>query len=186
MQTVEQSLRNRLPAAQNVSPECRAIDAGESRVGSVGLSEAHSRARKAEQSLEQFERRINRLEWQVIRDSLTGVYNRRFLLEALDKEVARCCRYGEPIGLLVCRCGRVQAVERHLGAFGGRPGAPANRGGFGRDACGLRTFWPATAGKNLWSCPTGPSKRGIVQLAERLRKAVEQNAGARRKAARSR
>jgi diguanylate cyclase (GGDEF)-like protein len=38
---------------------------------------------------------------QAIRDPLTGLYNRRFLLEALDKEVQRCERYGSEASLVI-------------------------------------------------------------------------------------
>ena len=38
---------------------------------------------------------------QAIRDPLTGLYNRRFLFEALDKEVARTERYGNDVSLVL-------------------------------------------------------------------------------------
>jgi diguanylate cyclase (GGDEF)-like protein len=38
---------------------------------------------------------------QAIRDPLTGLYNRRFLLEALDKEVSRTERYGSEASLVI-------------------------------------------------------------------------------------
>ena len=38
---------------------------------------------------------------QAIRDPLTGLYNRRFLQEALEKEVSRCERYGGEASLVV-------------------------------------------------------------------------------------
>jgi diguanylate cyclase (GGDEF)-like protein/putative nucleotidyltransferase with HDIG domain len=38
---------------------------------------------------------------QALRDPLTGVYNRRFFFEALDKEVARRERYGSPVSLVI-------------------------------------------------------------------------------------
>ena len=38
---------------------------------------------------------------QAIRDPLTGLYNRRFLLEALEKEVQRCARYGSEASLVI-------------------------------------------------------------------------------------
>jgi len=38
---------------------------------------------------------------QAIRDPLTGLYNRRFLFEALDKEVARSERYGNEVSLVI-------------------------------------------------------------------------------------
>jgi diguanylate cyclase (GGDEF)-like protein len=38
---------------------------------------------------------------QAIRDPLTGIYNRRFLHEALEKEVSRCERYGSEASLVL-------------------------------------------------------------------------------------
>jgi diguanylate cyclase (GGDEF)-like protein len=38
---------------------------------------------------------------QAIRDPLTGLYNRRFLLEALEKEVQRCARYRSEASLVI-------------------------------------------------------------------------------------
>jgi diguanylate cyclase (GGDEF)-like protein len=38
---------------------------------------------------------------QAIRDPLTGLYNRRFLLEALEKEVQRSARYGSEASLVI-------------------------------------------------------------------------------------
>jgi len=41
------------------------------------------------------------LQEQAIRDPLTGVFNRRFFAEALDKEVARAAREGAPISVVI-------------------------------------------------------------------------------------
>jgi diguanylate cyclase (GGDEF)-like protein len=41
------------------------------------------------------------LQEQAIRDPLTGVFNRRFFAEALDKEVARAAREGNPFSVVI-------------------------------------------------------------------------------------
>jgi diguanylate cyclase (GGDEF)-like protein len=37
----------------------------------------------------------------MIIDALTGAYNKRYFLEFLDKEIARCARYGRPLSLVL-------------------------------------------------------------------------------------
>ncbi|MBS0482580.1 MAG: diguanylate cyclase [Proteobacteria bacterium] len=39
---------------------------------------------------------------QTIRDPLTGLYNRRYMEEALSTEIARCARSGTPLALVMC------------------------------------------------------------------------------------
>jgi diguanylate cyclase (GGDEF)-like protein len=56
--------------------------------GQVGLSIANIRLREA-------------LRTQSIRDALTGLYNRRYLEETLDREVRRAGRAGQSLGLLM-------------------------------------------------------------------------------------
>jgi diguanylate cyclase (GGDEF)-like protein/putative nucleotidyltransferase with HDIG domain len=48
---------------------------------------------------------------QAIRDPLTGLYNRRFLFEALDKEVARSERYGNDVSLVVLDVDDFKAIN---------------------------------------------------------------------------
>jgi diguanylate cyclase (GGDEF)-like protein/PAS domain S-box-containing protein len=56
--------------------------------GQVGLSVANIRLREA-------------LRTQSIRDSLTGLYNRRYLTEMLDRETRRAIRSEQPLGVLI-------------------------------------------------------------------------------------
>jgi diguanylate cyclase (GGDEF)-like protein len=56
--------------------------------GQVGLSIANIRLREA-------------LRTQSVRDALTGLYNRRYLEEVLDREVRRAGRAGQSLGLLM-------------------------------------------------------------------------------------
>lgn len=51
--------------------------------------------------LEKIESLQTKLEEQAIRDPLTGAFNRRFFAEALDKEVARAAREGNPISVII-------------------------------------------------------------------------------------
>jgi diguanylate cyclase (GGDEF)-like protein len=48
---------------------------------------------------------------QAIRDPLTGLYNRRFLSEALEKEVSRCERYGSESSLVILDLDDFKAIN---------------------------------------------------------------------------
>jgi diguanylate cyclase (GGDEF)-like protein len=55
--------------------------------------------KKLTRHIEEIKKQRLRLEDQAIRDSLTGLYNRRHLDKALDRELTRAKRYGFPISL---------------------------------------------------------------------------------------
>ena len=52
---------------------------------------------------------------QATRDPLTGVYNRRFFYEALEKEVRRTERYGSPVSMVVFDIDDFKAINDTLG-----------------------------------------------------------------------
>ncbi len=52
---------------------------------------------------------------QAIRDPLTGVYNRRFLFEAFEKEVRRSERYGSDVSLVLFDVDNFKAINDTLG-----------------------------------------------------------------------
>ena len=52
------------------------------------------------EQLTQIEQLQEKLREQAIRDSLTGVFNRRYLAEALDQEIARAKRKGYPVSII--------------------------------------------------------------------------------------
>ena len=56
---------------------------------------------------------------QAIRDPLTGLYNRRFLFEALDKEVARTERYGNDVSLVLFDVDDFKAINDDHGHAAG-------------------------------------------------------------------
>jgi len=56
--------------------------------------------RSLQEQLTQIELLQEKLREQAIRDSLTGVFNRRYLAETLDQEVARAQRKGYPISII--------------------------------------------------------------------------------------
>jgi len=65
------------------------------------------------------EAEINRLQQQLrdqaVRDPLTGLHNRRYLDETMDRELARAKRYRHPIGLVMCDLDHFKAVNDRYG-----------------------------------------------------------------------
>jgi len=56
---------------------------------------------------------------QSIKDPLTGLYNRRYLEEALEKEIARCRRAGKPLAVAMCDIDHFKPFNDTYGHDGG-------------------------------------------------------------------
>lgn len=52
---------------------------------------------------------------QAVRDPLTGLFNRRYLMETLEREVVRCRRAGEPLSVVMLDVDHFKAVNDALG-----------------------------------------------------------------------
>ena len=52
-------------------------------------------------------------------DALTGIHNKRFLLEFLDRELARSARHARPLSLLMFDIDHFKAINDELGHLGG-------------------------------------------------------------------
>jgi diguanylate cyclase (GGDEF)-like protein len=59
------------------------------------------------------------LQVQATRDSLTGLWNRRAILEILDRELARCRREGTPAGVLLADVDHFKGINDNYGHGGG-------------------------------------------------------------------
>ncbi|MEN6520124.1 MAG: sigma-70 family RNA polymerase sigma factor [Armatimonadota bacterium] len=72
--------------------------------------------RDAQIQVTQLSRRLqdqNRvLEQYTVVDTLTGVYNRKYLMERLDEEINRACRYNHPVGFVLVRIELPETVGR--------------------------------------------------------------------------
>ena len=75
-------------------------------------------------------------------DFLTGVPNRRALTEALKREVTRCERHGDTVGLILLDIDRFKHVNDTLGTRRGRPGAPTRGAPDGPQAPSERPLRP--------------------------------------------
>jgi diguanylate cyclase (GGDEF)-like protein len=52
-------------------------------------------------------------------DALTDIHNKRYLLEFLDRELARSARYGRPLALVMFDIDRFKTINDNLGHLGG-------------------------------------------------------------------
>lgn len=136
-------------------------------------SSSHKALRKTKSRVQKTERTMLRLKQDALRDPLTGVYNRRFLGEALRKEVARCRRHQASVGLLFVD---VDGFKSLNDAWGHQAGdmvlvrIAETLSGTLRQADILARY----GGEEFVILPMDATEIGIVQLAERLRSAVEQ------------
>ena len=91
----------------------------------LSLREVDER-RRAEEELreanEKLQRRMDEIEAlqetlrdQAVRDPLTGLFNRRYLMETLNREIARCQRDGQPISVALIDVDHFKAVNDTLG-----------------------------------------------------------------------
>jgi len=95
-------------------------------IGWAVIMEDISLRRQAEIDLENANRRLksqledinllqDNLQAQVVRDSLTGIYNRRYLDETLTREIAHASRSGYPLSLIMLDVDHFKKINDHFG-----------------------------------------------------------------------
>jgi len=57
----------------------------------------------------------NELKEQAVRDPLTGVFNRRYFTQSIEKEIRRSKRYGHPIGFVMIDINRFKEINDRFG-----------------------------------------------------------------------
>ncbi|MFH5805120.1 HDOD domain-containing protein [Alienimonas sp. DA493] len=111
------------------------------------------------------------LQQQSLRDSLTGLYNRPYLVDALRREVAVCSRTGSTVGVIFADVDRFKAVNDTYGHAVGDRVLRAVAGAFAQVL--RRTDVPARfGGEEFVVLIPRPTEAGARAVAERLREAV--------------
>jgi two-component system, cell cycle response regulator len=105
-------------------------------------------------------------------DALTDIHNKRYLLEFLDRELARSARYGRPLSLVLFDIDRFKSINDELGHLGGdftlRELAARLKGNIRREELFARY-----GGEEFAVLLPETAREGAVYLSERLRRLVE-------------
>jgi len=108
-------------------------------------------------------------------DALTGSHNKRFMVEFLDRELARSARHGRPLSVLIFDLDHFKAINDELGHLGGdctlRDVAAAVRTNVRRE-----DLFARYGGEEFALILVETTHQGAVELAERIRKLVEKRA----------
>ncbi|GAC1341524.1 MAG: GGDEF domain-containing protein [Myxococcales bacterium] len=120
----------------------------------------------------QYHEEIYRL---TIVDGLTQVYNKRYLLEFLDRELARCARHGRPLSLLLLDIDHFKRVNDGLGHLAGdlvlREFAAALKASVRREECLARY-----GGEEFALVLPETGRESALAFADKLRARIEGHA----------
>ncbi len=107
-------------------------------------------------------------------DALTDIHNKRYLLEFLDREIARSARYFRPLALVLFDLDRFKVVNDELGHLGGdftlREVAACVKGSIRKEELFARY-----GGEEFAAVLPETNLEGAVNVAERLRALIEQH-----------
>jgi diguanylate cyclase (GGDEF)-like protein len=107
-------------------------------------------------------------------DALTGIHNQRFLLEFLDRELARSARYQRPLAVLMFDLDHFKAVNDRLGHLGGDY-TLRELVSFVREAIRKEELFARYGGEEFVLVLPETTQQGATDVAERLRRLVEQH-----------
>lgn len=105
-------------------------------------------------------------------DALTGIGNRRHLLEFLERELSRCQRYGRPLSVLLVDIDHFKSINDEFGHVAGDFTLQALAGRL-RDAVRKEDLVGRYGGEEFAIVLTECNREGAFEMAERLRGIVE-------------
>jgi diguanylate cyclase (GGDEF)-like protein len=107
-------------------------------------------------------------------DALTDTHNKRYMLEFLDRELARSARYGRPLALLMFDLDLFKAINDDLGHLGGdftlRELAATVKASIRKEELFARY-----GGEEFAVVLPETTQEGAVRVAERIRQTVEEH-----------
>jgi diguanylate cyclase (GGDEF)-like protein len=120
----------------------------------------------------ELKRAVDRIEQLAVRDALTGIYNRRFLMDCLAGERSRAERLGIPFSVCLIDIDHFKSINDELGHAAGDAvlkGLPALTGAALRAIDVFGRF----GGEEFLVVMPGTSLEGARAAAERMRRAIE-------------
>ena len=83
---------------------------------SMGIARDITKRKLVEAEVQRLQEQLRE---QAVRDPLTGLYNRRYLDETMERELVRAARYNQPIGIVMCDLDHFKAINDTYGHLAG-------------------------------------------------------------------
>ncbi|HEV3205196.1 MAG TPA: GGDEF domain-containing protein [Gemmataceae bacterium] len=106
-------------------------------------------------------------------DPLTGIYNRRYLEEFLDREMARAARFDRPLGFILLDIDHFKSINDRLGHLGGDETLKEIAGRI-KKTIRKHELFARFGGEEFAVVLPEASPEETVQMAERLRQLVQE------------
>jgi diguanylate cyclase (GGDEF)-like protein len=108
-------------------------------------------------------------------DALTGIHNKRYLMDFLDRELARSARHKRPLSLALLDIDRFKCINDQLGHLGGDH-TLRELAALVKRAIRKEELFARYGGEEFALVLPETTLQGAVQAAERIRQLVEHNA----------
>ena len=136
-------------------------------------TQASQRQQEVEQENQKLEVRNRELQKQALHDPLTGIYNRQFFEETLEREAGRCQRTAAPLGVLFIDLDNFKQLNDTYGhQFGDTTLQRVSR--VFQSTVRSSDVLARYGGEEFVVLVGLPAERGLERLAERIRQRVEE------------
>ncbi len=138
----------------------------------IATTQAVARQEAMQREQEELKSQNDQLQKQALRDPLTGMYNRNFFDEAMNKELCRCARQATPLGVIFTDIDKFKNLNDTYGhQFGDevlKRVAEVLEGSL-RKSDVLARF----GGEEFVIMAINPTEKGVTNMGERLRQKIE-------------